>query len=212
MSRELVCSSSFSIAMAVLACALAGSAMADEAAGKASHQAEPRMTPEQMAEMEAYMRAGTPGPQHERLASKAGEYDVLVRSFHDPSGTPMEEKGTAVRKVELDGRVMTEHFKGSMMGMPFTGHGMTGYDNVTGKYWSTWNDSMSTGIMVSEGTCDEKDACTFMGTWNDAVKKGPVTARMTTRWKSPTVQIFEMHGPGPDGKEMKMMELTYTKK
>ena len=41
-----------------------------------------------------------------------------------------------------------------MMGMPFTGHGMRGYDNVSGKYWSTWNDSMSTGMMVSEGTCD----------------------------------------------------------
>jgi len=36
--------------------------------------------------------------------------------------------------------------------------------------------------------------------------------RTTTRWTSPTTQIFEMHGPGRDGKEMKMMEMTYTKK
>ena len=40
------------------------------------------------------------------------------------------------------------------MGIPYRGHGMTGFDNVTDKYWSTWNDSMSTGIMVTEGTCD----------------------------------------------------------
>ena len=99
-----------------------------------------------------------------------------------------------------------------MMGMPFTGHGMHGYDNVTGKYWSTWNDSMSTGVMVSEGTCDAKEACTFTGSWNDPMTKTLVTSRMMSRWTSPTTEVFEMYGPGPDGKEFKMMEITYTKK
>jgi hypothetical protein len=99
-----------------------------------------------------------------------------------------------------------------MMGTPFTGHGMTGYDNVSGKYWSTWTDSMSTGVMVSEGTCDAQKACTFTGSWNDPIKKGPVKARMTSRWTSPTTEIFEMYAPGKDGKEMKMMEITYTRK
>jgi hypothetical protein len=105
-----------------------------------------------------------------------------------------------------------EEVTASMMGMSFTGHGMMGYDNVSGKYWSTWTDSMSTGLMVSEGTCDAEKACSFTGSWNDPIKKGPVTMRITTRWTSPTTQIFEMHGPGKDGKEMKMMEMTYTKK
>ena len=35
-----------------------------------------------------------------------------------------------------------------MMGMPFEGIGRTGYDNVTGKYWSTWIDNMSTGCYL----------------------------------------------------------------
>src|SRR6266436_3027817 len=90
-------------------------------------QEQAPMTPEQKAEMEAYIKAGTPG---EEVAS-------------------------------------------TMMGAPFTGHGMTGFDNVTGKYWSTWNDSMSTGVMLSEGTCDAQKVCTFTGTWNDPIKKGP---------------------------------------
>ena len=29
----------------------------------------------------------------------------------------------------------------------FTGVGRTGYDNVTGRYWSTWTDTMSTGVV-----------------------------------------------------------------
>ena len=35
---------------------------------------------------------------------------------------------------------------------------------------------------------------------------------MTTRWTNPTTEVFELYGPGRDGKEMKMLEITYTKK
>jgi len=175
-------------------------------------QEQPQMTPEQMAEMEAYMKAGTPGAPHRALASGVGSYDLAIKSWHEPGGPPMEETGTAVRTMGLDGRVLFEELESAMMGMPFTGHGMTGYDNVTGKYWSTWTDSMSTGLMVSEGTCDAEEICAYIGSWNDPISKGPVTMRMVTRWTSPTTQLFKMYGPGKDGKEMKMMEMTYTKK
>jgi hypothetical protein len=178
----------------------------------ASRAQQPEMTPEQKAEMEAYMKAGTPGAPHEAMAKTAGTYEVKAKSWDAPGAAAREESGTATRTMALDGRVLVEEFKGSMMGMPFTGHGMRGYDNVTGKYWTTWMDSMSTGLMVSEGTCDAKNTCTFTGSWNDPVKKGPVTARMTSRWTSPTTEVFEMHAPGRDGKEFKMMELTYTRK
>ena len=182
-------------------------------AGAQQTQTKPEMTPEQKAEMEAYMKAGTPGAPHQALASTVGNYELKIRSWHEPDGPAMEDTGTATRSMALGGRVLVEEVKSSMMGMPFTGHAMMGFDNVTGKYWSTWNDSMSTGIMVTEGTCDSQGkTCAFTGSWNDPVKKAPVKARMTTRWTSPTTEIFEMYGPAKDGKEMKMMEITYTKK
>ena len=174
---------------------------------------EPQMTPEQKAEMEAYMKAGTPGAPHQAMAASAGSYDLKIKSWHAPGAPTMEDKGTATRTMTLDGRVLVEDLSSSMMGSPFTGHGMMGYDNVTGKYWSTWNDTMSTGVMVSQGTCDAQGkTCTFTGTWNDAIKKAPQKARMTTRWTSPTTEVFEFYAPGKDGKEMKMMEITYTKR
>ena len=173
---------------------------------------QPQMTPEQKAEMEAYMKAGTPGAPHQMLAATSGKYDLKIKSWHEPGGPAMEDTGTATRTMMLDGRVLVEEVNSSMMGTPFTGHAMTGYDNVSGKYWSTWTDSMSTGVMVSEGTCDAQKVCGFTGSWNDPIKKGPVTARMTSRWTNPTTEIFEMYGPGKDGKEMKMMQITYTKK
>ena len=157
------------------------------------------------------MKAGTPGPEHKRLASTAGTYNVKMKNWHEAGGSAMEETGTATRTMALDGRVLVEQFQGTMMGSAFTGHGMMGYDNVTGKYWSTWNDSMSTALMVSEGTCDARMACMFTGSWNDPIKKAPVKTRMTTRWTNPTTEVFEMYGPDKKGGETKMMELTYTR-
>ena len=197
--------------LAGLMCAAAATALL---AGSASAQTgkAPEMTPEQKAEMDAFMKAGTPGPQHQSLASSAGNYDMKIKSWHQPGAPAAEDTGTATRTMTLDGRVLVEEVSSSMMGSPFTGHAMMGFDNVTGKYWSTWNDSMSTGLMVSEGTCDAQKNCKLIGHWNDPVKKTPVKARLTTRWTSPTTEIFEMYAPGKDGKEMKMMEITYTKK
>jgi len=172
----------------------------------------PKLSPEEAAMMAAYQQAGTPGPQHAALAKAAGSYDLSVRSWNSPGAAPTVAAGTAVREMALNGRVMTETLHSQMYGMPFDGHGMQGYDNVSGKWWATWNDSMSTGLMVSEGSCDEQAACTFNGSWNDPVTKGKINARMTTKWTSPDVQVFEMYAPGPDGKEAKMMEITYTRR
>jgi hypothetical protein len=177
-----------------------------------AQDAPPKMSPEEAAMMAAYQKAGTPGPQHAALAKAAGTYDLSIRSWEAPGAPPTVESGTAIRAMTLDGRVMTEDVQSQMHGQPFTGHGMQGFDNVSGKWWSTWNDSMSTGVMLSEGNCDDQGACTFTGSWNDPITKGKVNARMTLKWTSPTVQLFEMYAPGPDGKEAKMMEITYTRK
>jgi hypothetical protein len=177
-----------------------------------AQDAPPKMSPEEAAMMAAYQKAGTPGPQHAALAKAVGTYDMSIRSWESPGAPPTVEAGTATRAMTLEGRVMTEDVQSQMHGQPFTGHGMQGYDNVSGKWWSTWNDSMSTGVMVSEGSCDDQGDCTLTGSWNDPITKGKVNARMTLKWTSPTVQLFEMYAPGPDGKEAKMMEITYTRK
>jgi hypothetical protein len=193
------------IAAAISIVLLAGTA-------RAQGQTEPQMTPEQKAEMDAYVKAGTPGAPHQALAVTAGSYNLKVRSWHEPNGQATEDKGTATRSMILDGRVLAESVHSQMMGQPWSGHGMTGYDNVTGKYWSTWNDSMTTGLMLAEGTCDAKLTCTFTGSSTDPLTKKAHKLRMTTRWTSPTSEIFEMYGPDKSGKEFKMLEITYTRK
>jgi hypothetical protein len=193
------------VSMTALALLFAGPLAAQEATA-------PQMTPEMQAMMEAFQKAGAPGAEHRKLASLAGTYDLTIKSWHAPGSEPTTDTGTATRKMILGDRVMVEEVTSQMMGQPFTGHGMHGYDNVTGKHWATWNDSMSTGVMISEGSCDAKLMCTFTGSYHDPVTKKPQTARMTTRWTDANTEVFEMYAPGQDGKEMKMMEITYKKR
>ena len=48
----------------------------------------------------------------------------------------------------LDGRYIKVDVAGDMPGMgPFTGFGLTGFDNVSKKFVSTWVDNMGTGMM-----------------------------------------------------------------
>lgn len=171
----------------------------------------PTPSAEEQAAMEAYQKAAAPGPEHAQLAAMAGTYDMTVRSWYGP-GEPATDKGTATRRMILGNRVMVEDVDATMMGQPFHGQGLHGYDNVTRRYWSVWNDSMGTGVMLSDGECDAKGNCTFTGRFNDPVGGAGRTSRMTTRWTDASTEVFEMYGPGPDGKEAKMMEITYRKR
>ncbi len=165
------------------------------------------------AHMEAFMKAATPGPEHAKLKAFEGSWTTVTKSWHDPSSQPMESKGTREAKWIMDGRFLEEHYTGDFMGMPFKGLGISGYDNVQKKYVTSWIDNMGTGIMLFVGTGDASGKnLTLTGEYAD-----PMTGKMTKmRSVSKVVDdktfIFEMHGPGQDGKEFKMMEITHTKK
>ena len=187
-----------------LALAFTMPALAEEEAAK--------MSPEEQAMMEAFQKAGTPGAQHAHLETMAGSYEMNVKSWPAPGAPPSSDKGKATRKMVLGGRVLMEEMEATMNGQPFIGMGLHGFDNVTGKYWSTWNDSMTTGLMTSEGDCDDKGNCSYTGSWNDPLTKGKFSVRMTTQWTDANTEVFSMYAPGEGGKEFQMMEITYTRK
>ena len=70
--------------LAGLMCAAVAIALFVRLASAQTGNQPPQMTPEQKAEMEAYMKAGTPGAPHQALASAAGNYDLRVKSWHQP--------------------------------------------------------------------------------------------------------------------------------
>jgi hypothetical protein len=160
-----------------------------------------------MAEME---KAGAPGPEHKWLAESAGTWTAATKMWMDPTKPPMESVGSEEAKVVMGGRFVEMHYSGQMMGKPFEGMGIAGYDNTKKKFVMTWMDSMGTMILYVEGTGDQKQRV-FTGeeTMPNGMKR---PFRWVMTYESPTKHKMEMFAPGMDGKEMKEMEIVYTKK
>ncbi len=164
---------------------------------------------DQAAMMAAWQKAGTPGEPHAALARAAGKWEMTVRSWMDPNGEPMVSEGVTERQMLLGGRVLEERSSSDMMGMPFEGIGRTGYDNVTGKYWATWIDSMSTGCYLQHGTQDaDGNAVTYHGEYPNPMTGAMTKVRSVVRWEGTDTQHFEWyedHGQG----ELRTMVITY---
>jgi hypothetical protein len=192
----------------ILALALvAGGAFAQDM----TKQAAP--SPEEKAAMEAMMKAATPGDAHKKLESFVGTFDTTVRMYMQPGAPPSETKGTSVNTWVLGGRWVQEKFDGTFMGMPFSGIGYTGYDNIKKQYVGTWMDSMSTSMMMSTGTADAAGkSYDFNSSMDDPMtgKSMPVKSKVTVADNN--THVMEMWSPGPDGKMFKMMEITYKRK
>jgi len=164
------------------------------------------------AEMQAWMDYAKIGPQHERFAEQVGEWNMDMSWWMDPAAEPQKSKGTCVNKTIMGGRYMVSEVEGVSMGMPFTGQALMAYDNVKKKYYSTWIDSMGTGIVWSEGNWDkDKNAYVMEGKMTDPTTGGDIQTRMVTKVidkDKHTMAMYMVVG----GQEMKSMEIVYTRK
>jgi hypothetical protein len=170
------------------------------------------MSAEEKAGMEAMMKAMMPGENHKLLDNMVGRFDVKVTTWMQPGGAPMVSTGKADNAWVLGNRYVEQKFNGDFMGMPYSGLGYVGYDNVKKQFWSTWVDNMSTGIMVATGaTADSGRSWKFAATMSDPMtgKDGPVEQKVTVA--DHDHHSMEMWTPGPDGKMFKMMEIAYTR-
>ena len=171
----------------------------------------PAMSAEQQAMMEKMTKAATPGPQHEMLKKMAGEWNATVTFQMDPSQPPAVEHSTSTLTMVMD-RYCQEVTSGQMMGQPFSGMGITGYDNVLGKFVSTWIDNMGTGIMTSQGTQSGK-VITWVGTMSDPVTGKTTKSRVVTTIVDDDHHTFDMFTVPPGAKkEMKTMTIEYSRK
>ncbi|MDY0039439.1 MAG: DUF1579 domain-containing protein [Desulforhabdus sp.] len=162
--------------------------------------------------MEVYQKLATPGAPHKSLGKMAGSWNVECKSWMEPGKPPMESTGTSEQKMIFGGRYLQQEFTGDMMGSPFTGMGIVGYDNHTKKFVSTWIDSMSTGIYFFEGSAGENDKIIIQESSYDDPIMGPTKYRSVSRIVDDNTLTFEMYSIDKSGKEAKMMEMTYKRK
>jgi len=166
------------------------------------------------ASMKAMMEAGIPGEPHKMLAQSTGTWNADVTHWMSEAAPPEKATGTATLAMIYGGRYQQSKFSGDMMGMPFEGSGILGYDNTEKKYFSTWIDNMSTGMMTMWGTWDDASkSITFTGTMKNPANGLDCDLKEIYKTVDDNTHVMEMYGPEmKTGKEYKMMEIKYTRK
>lgn len=165
----------------------------------------------QAKQMQAWIEYMTPGPMHEMMVKTVGDWNVITKYWMDPAGEPMETKGQATVEMILGGRYMKSTHTGTMMGMPFEGINLQGYDNATGEFTAIWIDNMGTGISVSKGKYDEAThSINFKGSMLDPITKEDMSFRQIVKTIDDNYFMFEMF-MNYKGQEFKSMVVDYTR-
>ena len=169
-------------------------------------------TDKQAAEQKAWNEYMTPGAVHQMLAKSNGEWNEEMTMWMEPGAEPVKSTATAVNKMILGGRYQQSTHTGTVMGSPFEGIAITGYDNAKKILVSTWIDNMGTGIMYSEGKWnDATKSAEFTGTAIDPVSGKELKIRQIMKTIDDNTEMMEMYTTR-DGKEFKSMEIKMTRK
>ncbi len=165
---------------------------------------------DEAAQMEAMMKLAQPGPMHEHMKAMAGKWTTTT-TMNMPGAEPSKTTGDANFELVLDGRFLVETGNGEMMGMPFKGMSMWGYNNASETFESVWTYTMSTGMLFFEGKGMGDDATIeWNGRYGDTSGE-PKTMRMVSRVKSNDNWVCEMYEKAPDGTEFVMMKIEYSR-
>jgi len=176
------------------------------------NDAPPPAMPDSATMMKNWQGYMTPGDMHKMMASWDGTWDGEVTMWNP--GQPEQKSTTkAVNKTIMGGRYQVSNHNGNMMGMPFEGMSTLAYDNAKKVFISTWIDNMGTGMMKMEGPWDAATkTITLAGKGMDPATLMERDYRETFAIIDDNTQLMTMYGPGPDGKEAKMMEIKFTRK
>jgi len=193
------------IAILAACASIAGISTADDKPPAAPSAAD------QKAMMDAWMKYATPGEMHKKMAAMEGSWAVKVSQWMAPGAPAEESTGTAEFKMILGGRYLSQTFAGTMMGQPFNGFGVSGYDNAKKATQSVWMDTVGTGILEMAGTWSADGTLTETGSMDDFMTGKPMSFKAVTHMTDNDHMHFEMWGSAPDGKMFKNLEIAYTR-
>ncbi|HMZ53645.1 MAG: DUF1579 domain-containing protein [Nitrospira sp.] len=162
--------------------------------------------------MELWKQLATPGEPHKMLASLAGSWTTKAKEWMEPGKPATESEGTAEIKTLMDGRFIYQEYRGTMMGQPYSGIGIDGYDNMKKKYVTAWMDSMGTGLFIMEGTAGADGRTITLKGSHPEPGGGQMHHRAVWKIADSNTQTFEMYGTHHGQKESKVLEITYTRK
>jgi Protein of unknown function (DUF1579) len=150
-----------------------------------------------------------PGPEHDVLKRDVGVWDTTLEIVPGPGMPPMTLSGVETNTL-FAGRWLLTEFKSDMMGQPFEGHGIGGWDPQKKVYVSTWADTMATRLSRGEATFDA--ATNTMTGWMEVQDPtgGSTRIRTVATWPAEGSRLVRMYMP-EDAAEP-YMTMTYSKR
>lgn len=201
--------------MVGLVCAAAGAAVVSVTVAEPQDPAPQFQLPPGWteADMQACIIAGTPGQPHAELLTQAGVWEGTGQMWMGPGSEPMAFDCTMTVTPMMDGRYIKTQMAGDMPGMgPYTGLGISGYDNVAARHVSIWVDNHSTGIMRGTGDQSADGTLTWAYEHMCPVTRKPTVMREIERIDG-NKRTLEMHGKDPkSGVEYKIMAFELARK
>ncbi len=141
-----------------------------------------------------------PGKEHAWLEALTGDYTTKT------SGMLGESEGTATTETVLGGLWSMSRLEGTLMGQPFKGLEILGFDPLEMKYVSIWIDSTTPLITSLKGTYDaESETLTMTGPSRGM--DGEVGTMVNTTKLGERGRSFVMNIDG-----MELMTIDYTRK
>ena len=172
------------------------------------------MSPEDQAKMAECMMMAQPGDHHKHLEIFVGSWLTKTKVWMSgPGSDPLESSGTSKFKWVLDGRFVQEAHHGSMMGMPYEGIGMIGYDGFRNMYTTSWYSNMGTNVLASTGARNpETGVFTYYGQMDEpALNVVGRVVKYVCRFENSNKFVFsiiDLHA----GDDYKVIEIAYERK
>ena len=141
-----------------------------------------------------------------------GSWTTTSRMWMDAARPPEEFAGRAEFKMVLGGRFLQQDFNGVMMGQPFTGHGLTGFDTNRKQYTMVWADNVSSAFTIaSGGISPDGNTITMFGQMDEpTMGEFGKHVKWVTRWAGADKMFFEAWEV-QHGKDFKVFEVEYTR-
>lgn len=161
----------------------------------------------------AWMEFMTPGSMHKILENSVGEWDTETLTWMYPGSEAVKSNASSKFSMILGGRYLQGFYSGSMMGMPFEGVSLEGFDNGLQQFVTVWIDNMGTGMAFAKGIYNEKEkTINYTGMMTDPLSKREVPFRTSVKIESKDKSVFTFFSPDGQGGEYKSMEMIYTRK
>ena len=151
-------------------------------------------------------------PEHTLLRRDEGVWNATIQIVPAPGASPEVSHGTETNVLGPGGLWLISDFKGQVMGEPFQGHGVLGYDPVKKKYVRIWVDSTQAFLWPSEGTYDPSTRTLTL--WMESPDSSGQTVRFktTTVWKDDNTRVYTMYAPASEAPESASMTITYKRR